>query len=214
MGVVMMVSGQEWDISQIVNGASTPEVKVMLDTILDKFEKLTSEYTENLSSMGLLEIADMLRTIENVLIEADDIFTYCWLHNAANSLLPKSKQLYSWYQTANSQIQVLQTVLEKKLTNILLQKPELLAASELEDFTHYLEGLKKGGPYRLSNAEEKLIATKDVNGVLTLSQLRTSWISQKSFEIELEGEMKTVSLPTLDSLRMSPNRSVREMASR
>ncbi len=43
-------------------------------------------------------------------------------------------------------------------------------------------------------------------------ELKDAWVSEKTFDVEVKGEKKTISYPELGSLRVSPDRDVRRMA--
>ncbi|MDF1539693.1 MAG: hypothetical protein P1Q69_12405, partial [Candidatus Thorarchaeota archaeon] len=210
----MTFSDQEWDVSQMVHGVSAPEVKKKLDNLVEKAERLYTDAGDQLLSMSTSELADFLKATENLLLEMRDSFTYCVLRHSANTQDKEAAQLNSWRQDADSKISAIRAVIDVKLGNYLLDNPEILESEDLKNYRHYLERFANHAPYMLSVEEEKIIIAKDVNGISTLDQLQEVWVSAKSFEVEIDGKVGSVSLPRLSSMRMNPDRNVREMASK
>jgi oligoendopeptidase F len=70
------------------------------------------------------------------------------------------------------------------------QADRLIAASG--DRRYYLETMRHFKPYTLSEAEEKLINIKDINGIDALIQLYDMITSKFEFTLEINGEMKTM----------------------
>lgn len=198
----------------MVKGASLSEVKKKLDDLVERAESLYNDAGGRLPSMSPLDFVNFFKNVEDISLEMRDTFTYCSLRYSANTQDKEAAQLNSWNRDARSKITAVRAVWDVKLGNHLLENPEMIKSAELKNYSHYLERLSNHAPYQLSEAEEKIIVSKDVNGVAILDQLQEAWVSAKSFEIELDGKVETVSLPKLSSMRMSPDRSIRAMASR
>ncbi|MHA1906260.1 MAG: M3 family metallopeptidase [Candidatus Thorarchaeota archaeon] len=198
----------------MVNGASAPEVKKKLDTLVERAEHLYNDAGNRVDSMSPSELAEFLEKAETLSIEMRDMFTYCGLRYSTNTQDKEAAQLNSWNLDTNSKIDANSAVLDVKLGNHLLNNPELLEEKELENYKHYLERIKAHAPYLLSEVEEKIIIAKDVNGIGMLDQLKEAWVSAKIFEIEIDGKMETVPRSKLSSMRTSPDRRIREMASK
>ncbi|MBD3407508.1 MAG: hypothetical protein GF411_15435 [Candidatus Lokiarchaeota archaeon] len=210
----MTETDMSWDLSQIVDGASASEVKKKIEEKTKDVEKFVEKHTTKLSEMSASQIASMLEEYEEVIIEARNYMGYAQLRYSANTTDKEAKELNYVENNASSRFSSAITKIEIALGKELLERKELLEADELKDVVHYFERLVRRAPYRLSQEEETLIAEKDVSGIETLSQLQQAWVSQKTFEVELEGEKKTISLPQMSSLRMDSDRSVREMATK
>ncbi len=82
------------------------------------------------------------------------------------------------------------------------------------DLRYYLESLRRFSPYTLSEAEEKIVNVKDVhglNGHLTLYDMMTN---AYTYDVELEGETKTVTRTEAAVMARDPDPAVREAAYR
>ena len=87
------------------------------------------------------------------------------------------------------------------------QADRLIAASG--DRRYYLEATRHFKPHTLSEAEEKLINLKDVNGIDALVQLYDMITSKFEFTLEIDGEKKTMTRDELGSYVRHPSPEVR-----
>lgn len=197
----------------MVKGASASEVDIQLKQVVKDTEKMAEAYGEAITSGSPAAIADAIRESEKVWVRGEDLVGYCSLRYCANTTDKEATQLYDWSQRARSSMMQLRKPLELKLAKMVLATPELIQSPELADYAHLLKRLRASAPYYLSEQEETMIIAKDVYGIDTMAQLQESWVSEKTFEIEVQGQLKTVPYSVLSAMRMNPDRSVREMAS-
>ena len=83
----------------------------------------------------------------------------------------------------------------------------LLAASG--DNAYYLEALRQFKPYTLTEAEEKVINLKDVNGVQALVTVYNMVTSDFCFSVEIDGEVKELTRDALMVYARDPRPEVR-----
>ena len=87
------------------------------------------------------------------------------------------------------------------------QAERLIAASG--DCRYYLEAMRHFKPYTLSEAEEKLVNIKNVNGIDALVQLYDMITSKFEFTLEIDGAKKTMTRDELGSYVRHPSPEVR-----
>ncbi len=87
------------------------------------------------------------------------------------------------------------------------QADRLIAASG--DRRYYLEAARHFKPYTLSEAEEKLINIKNVNGIDALVQLYDMITGKFEFTLEVDGEKKSMTRDELGSYVRHPSPEVR-----
>ncbi|MFW9925834.1 MAG: M3 family metallopeptidase [Candidatus Thorarchaeota archaeon] len=201
-----------WDLSPLVKGASADEVKKLLDDLVDEAKEFGMKYDDSIPTMKPPDIKEMLVKLEELQVRIQDAVTYGILRFAAKTTDKEAAQLNDWSRKANSTIRQVLTPLELRLGVLLMKNCEYLNDSVIDSYKHYLERLKNEAPYNLSEAEEKLIIQKNLNGVGMLEELKDAWVSEKTYIVEVNGEKKTISYPELSSLRMNPDRDVRRMA--
>ncbi len=95
--------------------------------------------------------------------------------------------------------------------------PDNVAASligQSGDLRYFLETLRRFKPFSLSEAEEKIITAKDVNGIEALVHVYDLITNQWSFTLEVDGKNKTLTRDELISYVDSPSADLRERAYR
>ena len=212
LGITMAQSERSWDLSVLVDGATSDQVKELLDSMVTKASVFRDQYNDRISSMSAGEVKEMLVSLQNFRVESNDAMGYGNLRFNADTTNKESGEIYGWSRQTMSKIEQTLKSIDLNLGRLLSEKPELIQHPELSEFTHYLERLYNASKYHLSEGEEKAIILKDVNGIRLFSQLQKSWVSEKTFDVEIDGEMKTLSYNELSSLRMNPNRDIRRMA--
>jgi oligoendopeptidase F len=88
----------------------------------------------------------------------------------------------------------------------------LLAASG--DDRYYLESLRRFRPHTLSEAEEKVINLKDLNGVDALNTVYSMITNGFTYKLEVDGEAKELTRAELSAYVHSPRAELREAAYR
>jgi oligoendopeptidase F len=209
---MMTESEIAWDLSLIVGRKSLEQVKKMMDEVVGEATALSKKYADRISTMDASEVLEMLQAQEGLQVRASDVVNYGMLKFEACSTDKEATQLNSWAREAQSQLGQTLTPVEIRLGKRVSEDPELLEQKELQQYRHYLERLKAEAPYRLTEEAERVIISKDVNGISLFSQLQSAWVSEKTFEVEVKGEKKTIPYPQLGALRMDPDRDTRKMA--
>ncbi len=87
--------------------------------------------------------------------------------------------------------------------------PDRITAPELAPFAHYLAQQNVFAPYTLSEAAEQAITRKDVTGKSAWVNLYTQITGGISYELEVEGEVKTLTRADLRAYASSPDRDLR-----
>lgn len=81
-----------------------------------------------------------------------------------------------------------------------------------EDRTYWLTRLRHNRPFTLSEAEEKIINLKDVNGATVLNRLYTSITSRYTFQLEIDGSKQELSREQLTTYVRSNDPAIRAAA--
>lgn len=89
----------------------------------------------------------------------------------------------------------------------------LLHAAELASERHYLDQVRKYGPYTLKENEEKIMAVKDNTSGGAFSRLFDEIMNSIKFEIEINGKRVTKTEGEVLSFLHSPSREERQKAS-
>ena len=82
------------------------------------------------------------------------------------------------------------------------------------DRSYFLESLRRFRPHTLSEAEEKVITLKDVNGIDALMTLYDVITNKLTFSLEVEGRRQTLTHDELTAFTRHPSPALREAAYR
>ena len=208
----MTQSERSWNLSVLVDGAPADKVKELLDSMVARAKVFSEEHVNKISSMSAVDIKEMLSSFQDFQVEFSDAISYGRLRFRADTTNKESNQINGWSRQTMSTIGQTLKSIDLNLGRLLSEKPELIQDPELSEFKHYLERLYNASRFHLTEGEEKVIIQKDLNGIRLFSQLRESLVSEKTFEVEIESEKKTLTYNQLSSLRMNPNRDIRRMA--
>jgi oligoendopeptidase F len=99
-----------------------------------------------------------------------------------------------------------------ELGKLLSEKPEIVNDPAIGEYKHVLERIQRRIPHMLSEAEEQLTLAKDQNGVRAWSVLQGDWLASQTYEIEIDGEMKTLPYGEIVGLYEHPDRDLRKRA--
>ena len=184
----MTQSERSWDLSVLVDGAPADKVKELYDTLVTQAKSFADQYESKISSMSATDINEMLNSLQDFWVATNDALAYGRLRFSADTTNKESGQINGWARQTMSEIGQITKAINLNLGKLLSDKPEMIQEPVLSEFKHHLERLHNASKYHLSAGEEKAIIQKDLNGIRLFSQLQSSWVSEKSFEVELEGE--------------------------
>ncbi len=85
-------------------------------------------------------------------------------------------------------------------------------ANESGDLHYFLEAIRRLKPFSLTEAEEKIINSKDVNGIEALMKIYDMITAQFTFTFEVDGQIRSLTLDELVSYYDSPSAETRERA--
>ena len=197
-----------WSLNDLLDAPDSPRFKdyqSQLDELLNEFEAARSILSPD---MPLHEFARVMDTHEAISTTAQHLVGYALLWFTEDT----QKQEALIYKARMDQLaaEVQNRTLFfglwfKSLDDT--QADRLIAASG--DNRYFLEATRHFKPYTLSEAEEKLVNLKDVNGIDALVQLYDMITSKFEFTLEIDGQKKTMTRDELSSYVRHPSPEVR-----
>jgi oligoendopeptidase F len=205
----------DWNLGLFYARPDDPAIHGDLDTALAQAHRFAERYRGQVPKLSASELHQALEAMEALIDRAYRPPTYAML-------------LYST-ATGDAQAQALRAQVRERETEVMNQvrffDVELkdtpaevldawLAAPELSRYWHYLRRARRQAPHLLSEAEERLGATKDLTGRQAWAQLYTELTSSFRFTLDAgdgdPGRERT--LAEVRAQRSSPRREVRERA--
>jgi len=199
-----------WDLSQLVESTDPTSIQKKLESMVAEAEKTRDKYhgkIGGLDAKGLLELLEMKDTF---ILKFEGVTMYCHLMYSADSTDDVAKQFNDAVRRASMRVGQALAFIDIELGKLLAENPSLVTDSVLAEYKHYLERILRRVPHMLSETEERLIIVKDKNGISAWQMLQSDWLSTRTFDIEIEGETKTLPYGEIIGLYQSPNRDLRK----
>ena len=178
-----------WSLAQLYPGADGPEMKRDFEEMEKKvaaFEKMRPLLTDSITSADFFAVVHALEEIYAVATKlggfAELSFAGDTQSQAAMTLVARTQQVLSETENAILFFGLWWKDLSDENAARLMQ--------DSGDYHYWLEEMRHYKPHTLSEAEEKIINTKNVTGVSALNTLYDTITNRYTFKIEVEGETK------------------------
>ncbi|MBI3804506.1 MAG: M3 family oligoendopeptidase [Nitrospirae bacterium] len=204
-----------WNLSDLYQKIDDPKIDADLRNALQQAEQFEEKNRGKVLSgevgpMGLLEA---LRDLESIREQIDRVSSYAHLIFAADTLNPKHGALLQRVQERFTEIQQHLLFFELEWSAIPKEHAkEWIEAPELTQYRHFLESIRKWAPYRLSEAEEKVLEEKANTGSRAFQRLFDETLNQIQFSVDLNGERQSLTEQEALALLYDSKREVRRAA--
>ena len=199
-----------WDLSQLVESINPASVQKKLDSMVDEAEKIRDTYHGKIGNLDAKDLLELLEMKDAYTLKFEGAVMYCYLMYSADSTDDVAKQLNDAARKAYMKVSQAFAFIDIELGKLLAENPSLVTDPVLVEYKHYLERTLRKVPHMLSETEERLIIVKDKNGIDAWQMLQSDWLSTRTFDIEIEGETKTLPYGKIIGLYQSPNRDLRK----
>ena len=201
-----------WDLSQLVECTDPASIQRQLEFMVTDAETIRVAYHGKIGSLDAKGILELLEVKDAYALRFDGVQLYCRLMYSADSTEVVAKQLYDAARKASMKVGQALAFIDIELGKLLAKKPSFVSDPILAEYNHYLERVLRKTPHMLSETEERVIIIKDKNGINSWQMLQSDWLSTRTFDIEIEGERKTLPYGEIIGLYQSPDRDLRERA--
>jgi oligoendopeptidase F len=157
------------------------------------------------------ELLTILWAYENLDREVSRLFSFASLNFSADSQNQTTQNYLAQFRQIVADA-VNRTIFFKLWWKQLEDKPAQLLMKNAGPFSHWLNILRQERPYALTEAEERIINLKDVNGSQALLTLMSTITDRYEFILEVEGEEKKLTEEELRAYFYDPEADLREAA--
>jgi len=214
---LMKAKNVQWNISDLYTRHDDPRIETDLQEAVARAEKFAENYRGKISQEDLA--AEILHA---AIVDLEAIYTqiykpeiYAFLAFTANTADEAYKTLYARCQDVMARVQNLVLFFELEVQKISPEKfARLLATGRLETYRHYLEGVRLYTPHTLSEKEEQVINKKDLAGKNAFVNLYTEYTAAFTWQLEVDGEIRTLTGEEVRNLLRRPEPDLRERAKR
>jgi len=201
-----------WDLSQLVESTNAASIQKKLEAMVAKAEEVRKKYHGKIVALTVEGLLELLELKDAYRLEFEGVVKYCRLLYSADSTDDVAKQLNDGARRAYMKVGQALAFIDIELGKLLAQKSSLVTDPKLVEYKHYLERILRRVPHMLSETEEQLIIMKDKNGIDAWEMLQGDWLSTRTFDIEIDGKIKTLPYGKIIGLYQSPDRDLRKRA--
>jgi oligoendopeptidase F len=199
-----------WNLSHLVESTDPASIQKTLGSMVAEAEKVRNMYYGKIIGLDAKGLLELLELKDTFVLKFEGVAKYCRLMYSANSTDDVAKQLNDAARRASMKAEQALAFIDIELGKLLAGKPSLVTDPLLTEYKHFLERILRRVPHMLSETEERLIIAKDKNGIDAWQMLQGDWLSTRTFDIEIEGEKKTLPYGQIIGLYQSPNRDLRK----
>ena len=201
-----------WDLSQLVDSTDPASIQKRLDLMAAGAEEIRDLYYGRIGGLDAKGLLKLLELKDAFTLEYEGATMYCRLMYSADSTDDVAKQLSDAGRRASAKVGQSLAFIDIEIGKLLVESPSLVEDPVLAEYRHYLEKIVRRVPHMLSETEERLSIAKDRNGVRAWQTLQSDWLSTRTFDIEIEGEMRTLPYGEIIGFYESPDRDLRKRA--
>lgn len=199
-----------WDLSQLVENTEPVSIRKELESMVAEAEKARGTYRGKIGNLDAKGLLELLKMKDAYILKFEGVIMYCRLMYSADSTDDVAKQLNDATRRTYMKVGQALAFIDIELGKVLAENPSLITDPVLAEYKHYLERIVRRVPHMLSETEERLIIMKDKNGINSWGMLQSDWLSTRTFDIEIEGETKTLPYGKIIGLYQSSDRDLRK----
>ena len=205
--------GVRWDLSDLFSSYDDSTIGTTLKNCRDRAEQFSNRFRGKIKDLSSDDLLQGLRELEEIEDTLSRVAHYSSLLYAADSLKSEHQDLE---QRVEQQVTAVRNLLlfftlewmdlEEETAQDLINGPAL------SPYSHYLKNLRRFRPYKLSEAEEKIVNEKDNTGSNAWARLFSEITSSLTFSLEQDGKTRDLTLSELLALLHQPDRELRRRA--
>ncbi len=181
-----------WDLSQLIEFDDPGYIEEQLSAAIEATKEFGIRHRGKIVSYDADQILAMFEEYDQDTLRYEGPFLYARRMYDADMNNDVAKRLADKARTALMSQQQAYAFAPLELGELLAKNPEIINSPALTDYKHFLEKISRSIPYMLSEAEEKVIIAKDKNGVRAWSQLQGDWLATRTYQLEIDGDIKTL----------------------
>lgn len=211
----MKSNDKVWDLSRLYKDFSDRTIQSDILRVQELKNSLITDYKGKIEKGGLTSaaLARSLETVETLLDTLARLSLFSFLNFSITPNEPSVQKFLQRISELEASTQSELIFLRIELSGLADTDFDRLASSrELSNYRHFLGRIRETRKYLLSEPEEKIVSLKDLTGKKAMIKLYDEYTSQFEYEIELEGEKKSLSESELSSLRTDNDPEKRKKA--
>jgi oligoendopeptidase F len=212
---VKTVNQDTWNLSILYSSEHDPRISADLEAAQQRIGAWTQRYKGRVQNLTMTEARATMDEGYAISVQARRPVWFARLNFDLDTTNLEAKALLNRVQVISSDIHTELRAFDLEVGAL----PEAvfqtwLQSSELEIYHHDLQIVRRQHQFMLSEAEERILARKNLTGVTAWQQLYSEITSSIRIPFELDGELKDLTVDEARALRSRPERDVRERVSK
>jgi oligoendopeptidase F len=193
-----------------------PKIGETIQNLDKRSEEIIAKYKGkiNIPSFTHDDLLELIQIQENFFADLGELNQFARLSFAGNMTKPEFRALQNKAEEFSTKIRKKLAFLELEMSKYVYDNTDVLQNPALEKYRHELERIRRAYPHKLSEIEEQLILEKDQHGIVAWQQLQAKWLNTRKFDVEVEGELKSLTYGEANGLLGHPDRSTRTSANK
>lgn len=206
----------EWSLAEIFSDVKDPKIDEKINELDGLAENFIRKYKNQIKMPDFTaeKLLKLFKEDENFSEEISELGIFCRLNYSVKMMDPDNQYLFNKYKDFSTKIGQKLAFLDLEVGKLVYENQDLISNPILKDYKHYLEKMVRNFPHKLSETEEQIILEKDQFGVTAWSQLQGTWLNTRKFEVEVEGELKTLNYGEANGLLTHPDAVTRLSANK
>ncbi|KKQ79721.1 MAG: Oligoendopeptidase F, partial [Candidatus Moranbacteria bacterium GW2011_GWD2_38_7] len=180
-----------WDLSDLFSSVSDPKIEVIINETSKRAKNFKEKYRDKLAAFSEpSQLLPIIKEYESILSDAIKPQAYAELTFTVDSLSPANGAFLQNIRTKVAEIISELIFFELEITKFSEDVFSRLIDSEmLVDYKHYFERLLVWKPFRLSEAEERVMEMKGLTGRQAFVRLFDQELSRQKFQLTIDGKI-------------------------
>ncbi len=201
----------KWDLGDLFSGIEADDFKNALKEVDDRVKEIEGwrgKLDDSTTNAAFRELLGKIEAMETLVMR---IYSFVNLMFTADSQDQKIIAMVGRIDALLAEIQNKTVFMSLWWKNL----PDGVAADHLAalpEYRYYLAKMRQTKPYTLSESEEKIIAMKNVSGAGAMQNLYSMITNRYTFELEVDGEKKTMTRGEISQYFRDPDPDVRRRA--
>jgi oligoendopeptidase F len=200
-----------WRLDELFTGFDAAELRAALAQIQEmgqQFENNRAQLSPQITADDFIRVLD---AYEELVYQVTRVSYYGFLRFAADTQDQQAQVNVARFQQLGADLDN-QTMFFKLWWKELDEQSARRLLEASGDRRYWLEALRLERPYTLSEAEEKIVNQKDVNGSQALMTLYDAITGRYTFELEVDDETRELTYGELTNFYRHPEPAVRQAA--
>ena len=200
-----------WTLDDLFPGIESPEVEAALEKLEERVAAFEAARPQLSADMSEDDFCSLLKDYEQLYRLASRLSGFAYLTFSADTQDQRAQSFMARTQQLVAEMDN-RTMFFKLWWKDLEQEPAARLLEAAGPYRYWLERLRLQRPYTLSEAEERVINLKDVNGAHALNTLYDSITNRYEFQLTVDGEEKELTFGELTVYYRHPDPDLRAAA--